>query len=73
MDLPTMLATGAVVYGRSFNPFITLKALSYFDDVPLLTEEVRERLTTAVAALDITTLPVLTPYARRLGDPGSLL
>jgi hypothetical protein len=29
-----VLAAGAVVYGRSFNPMITLKALSYFEDVP---------------------------------------
>ena len=34
IDLPRMLAAGAVVYGRSFNPLITLKALSYFEDVP---------------------------------------
>jgi hypothetical protein len=29
IDLPHVLAAGAVVYGRSFNPLITLKALSY--------------------------------------------
>jgi hypothetical protein len=34
IDLPTILAAGAVIYGRKFNPLITLKALSYFDDVP---------------------------------------
>jgi len=70
MDLPTALAAGAVVYGRSFNPFITLKALSYFDDVPTLADGVRKRLTTAVAAVDITKLPVLMPYAKRPGDTG---
>jgi Nucleotidyl transferase AbiEii toxin, Type IV TA system len=36
IDLPHMLAAGAVVYGRSFNLLITLKALSYFDDLPSL-------------------------------------
>ncbi len=70
IDLPTALAAGAVVYGRSFNPFITLKALSYFDDVPTLADSVRKRLTTAVAAVDITKLPVLMPYAKRPGDTG---
>jgi hypothetical protein len=35
-----MLAAGAVVYGRSFNPLITLKALSYFEDVPALPGDV---------------------------------
>ena len=34
IDLPTALAAGRVIYGRSFNPVITLKALSFFDDVP---------------------------------------
>lgn len=70
IDLPTALAAGVVVYGRSFNPFITLKALSYFDDVPTLADSVRKRLTTAVAAVDITKLPVLMPYAKRPGDTG---
>jgi hypothetical protein len=41
IDLPHVLAAGAVVYGRSFNPLITLKALSYFDDVPALPAELR--------------------------------
>jgi len=30
VDSPTALAAGCVVYGRSFNPLITLKALSFF-------------------------------------------
>jgi hypothetical protein len=68
VDLPTALAAGAVVYGRSFNPLITLKALSYFDDVPMLASDVRHRLTAAVATVDITKLPTLTPYAPRPRD-----
>ncbi len=65
INLPTVLAAGAVVYGRSFNPLITLKALSYFDDVPTLAAEVRARLRAAVAAVDITRLPTLTPHVKR--------
>ena len=65
IDLPTALAAGRVVYGRSFNPLITLKALSYFDDVPTLPAEVQARLSAAIAAVDVTKLPALTPYARR--------
>jgi hypothetical protein len=65
VDLPTVLAAGAVVYGRKFNPLITLKALSYFDDVPTLPGEVRTNLTRAVEAVNVTQLPVLTPYAKR--------
>ena len=70
IDLPHMLAAGAVVYGRTFNPLITLKALSYFDDVPALPVEVRERLRAAVEAVDPTRLPVLTPHLRRADDNG---
>ena len=65
IDLPQVLAAGAAVYGRSFNPLITLKALSYFDDVPTLSADVQERLRTAVAAIDPAGLPVLTPHIRR--------
>jgi hypothetical protein len=53
IDLPTILAAGRVVYGRQFNPLITLKALSFFDDVPALPSEVRKRLASAVATVDI--------------------
>ncbi len=70
IDLPQLLAAGAVIYGRSFNPLITLKALSYFDDVPALPADVRERLRKAVEAVDPTRLPVLTPYVRRPNDGG---
>ena len=65
IDLPTMLAAGMVVYGRTFNPLITLKALSYFDDVPTLPADVRARLGKAVEAVDATRLPTLTPYLKR--------
>jgi hypothetical protein len=70
IDLPHMLAAGVAVYGRSFNSLITLKALSYFDDVPGLPAELRERLRVAVEAVDPTRLPVLTPHASRGDDRG---
>ena len=54
VDLPTILAAGSTVYGRAFNPVITLKALSYFDDVPDLPAELRDLLTDAVARTDPT-------------------
>ncbi|HEY7392751.1 MAG TPA: nucleotidyl transferase AbiEii/AbiGii toxin family protein [Bryobacteraceae bacterium] len=65
IDLSTVLAAGAVVYGRNFNPLITLKALSFFDDVPGLPRDVQARLARAVEAVDVTQLPVLTPYIMR--------
>jgi hypothetical protein len=67
IDLPTVLAAGMVVYGPTFNPLITLKALSYFDDLPTLPAEVRARLGKAVEAVDAARLPTLTPYAKRPG------
>ncbi|HAS50747.1 MAG TPA: hypothetical protein DCS21_02965 [Gammaproteobacteria bacterium] len=66
VDLPTALAVGQIVYGRSFNPLITLKALSYFGDLPTLPLAVKERLTANVAAVDLSRLPVLTAYAPRI-------
>lgn len=68
IDLPTVLAAGIIVYGRQFNPLITLKALSYFDDLPALPVEVRERLSNAVKAVDVTHLPTLAPYLKRPGE-----
>jgi nucleotidyltransferase AbiEii toxin of type IV toxin-antitoxin system len=68
VGLPQVLAAGTVVYGRSFNPLITLKALSYFDDVPLLPIEVQERLRAVVSAVDPTRMPVLTPHLRRADE-----
>ena len=70
IDLRHVLAAGAVVYGRSFNPLVTLKALSYFDDVPALPVEVQERLRAAVETVDPTNLPVLTSHVRRANGNG---
>jgi len=70
IDLPTALSAGRVVYGRNFNPLITLKALSFFDDLPTLSVEVRQRLTTAVNSVNPAILPLLTPYAKRMDENG---
>jgi hypothetical protein len=68
IDLPTVLAAGTVVYGRAFNPLITLKALSFFDDLPALPIDVRARLSEAVQSVDTAKLPILTAYAKRPGE-----
>ena len=70
VDLPTALAAGSVVNGRGFNPLITLKALSYFDDVPDLPRDVCERLSAAVDAVDPTRLPSLAAYKGRPNEKG---
>lgn len=67
IDLATVLAAGAAVYGRRFNPLITLKALTYFEDVPMLPEQVRVRLGRAAKIVDVTKLPVLEPMAGQRG------
>jgi len=71
LDLATVLAAGTVVYGRNFNPLITLKALTYFDDVPTLPTAVQMRLRAIVAAVDVTNLPALIPYAPRPDQRGA--
>lgn len=71
MELRTILAAGRIVYGKSFNPLITLKALSFFDDLPTLPHEVRMRLTAAVAAVDPTRLPELAAYVKRPDEQAS--
>jgi hypothetical protein len=65
VDLPRILAAGAAVWGREFDPLLTLRALSYFGDVPSMPADVQERLRAAVHAVDPTNLPVLTPHRRR--------
>ena len=64
VDLQSILAAAATIYGRKFNPLITLKALSYFDDVPALSAEVRSYLTRAVASVDHN--PTLRPFGETI-------
>jgi hypothetical protein len=63
IDLSTALAAGKAIYGASFSPEISLKALSYFEDGNLgsLPPAVRDRLAAAVKAVDLDRLPNLTP------------
>jgi Nucleotidyl transferase AbiEii toxin, Type IV TA system len=67
IDLPTALAAARAIYGSQFNPQITLKALSYFDDgdLPRLPRTLKDRLARAVGAVDLDRLPVVTAC---LGD-----
>jgi hypothetical protein len=57
ISLPSILAAAKTVWGKTFNPLLTLKALSYYGDNPLLPDEVKKRLRAAVEAVDITGLP----------------
>jgi Nucleotidyl transferase AbiEii toxin, Type IV TA system len=61
IDLPTALASARAIYGSQFNPQITLKALSYFEDgdLPRLPQRLKDRLAHAVGAVDLGRLPVV--------------
>lgn len=62
-----MLAAARAIYGTSYNPLLSLKALTHFDDGDLngLPRELRTRLARAAAAVNIGSLPSL-PAARGL-------
>ena len=66
IELPVALAAAAAVQGPAFNPQITMKALSYFDDGDLgsLPSDMKRRLQDAVRGVDLNSLPVLEPYRR---------
>jgi hypothetical protein len=59
VDLPLALSAAQQLYGSTFNPQITLKALSFFDDgdLPLLPEDMKLRLVTAAREVDLDHLP----------------
>jgi len=61
ISLPRALSAAKALYGNAFNPQITLKALSYFDDGDLrsLPEDVKERLVVAAREVDLGRLPLL--------------
>lgn len=62
IDLPMALASALAIYGAQFNPQITLKALSYFDDgnVRRLPQEMKDRLARAARGIDLDRIPTLT-------------
>jgi hypothetical protein len=67
IDLPTALAAAHALYGPSFNPEVTLKALSYFDDGNLrdLSDDLRLRMVNAAREVDLDHLPVLSVDTQR--------
>lgn len=67
VQLPFALAAAQKLYGSSFNPEITLKALSYFDDGDLrdLSADMKFRLAGAVRKVDLGHLPNLDDFKPR--------
>jgi len=68
IGLPTALAAAQRLYGTSFNPEITLKALSYFGDGNLrsLSEDIRDRLAAAAREVDLDHLPAIDATSRQV-------
>jgi len=63
IDLSMALACARAIYGPTFNPQITLKALSFFGDGNLsrLPQEVQDRLAKAARDVDLDKLPKIAP------------
>jgi hypothetical protein len=68
VDLPLALSAAQQLYGSTFNPQITLKALSYFDDGDLrqLSEDMKLRLATAAREVDLDHLPSIDKLTRQI-------
>lgn len=65
LSLPEALAAGAAVYGRQFNPQVTLKALCWFGEPELaaLPEDLKDRLRAAVRRVELDDLPAVDDEA----------
>ena len=59
ITLPMALSAGQAIYKNQFNPQITLKALSYFDDVRGITPQIKKILQDTVRSVDLQNLPSL--------------
>ena len=66
VSLDTALGAANSVYGADFNPLLTLKALTYFEegDLDKVPNEVRHNLAAAVAAVNLDNLPSFAPRDR---------
>jgi hypothetical protein len=66
ITLPMALTAAQALYGASFNPQITLKALSYFEDGDLQTlpADTKTRLAAAARDVDLDRLPSLDHLIR---------
>ena len=62
ISLPEALSAAQVIYGNSFNPRVSLKALAFFEDGDLhrLPLRIRERLTAEAQRIDPDRLPRIT-------------
>ncbi len=66
ITLPMALCAGQTIYKDQFNPQITLKALSYFDDVNGVSSKIKKTLQDAVRGVDLQNLPSLESLKRTM-------
>jgi hypothetical protein len=73
VDLPLALSAAQRLYGSAFNPQISLKALSFFDDGNLrqLPEDMKIRLATAAREVDLDHLPGIEKFTRQFDQDRS--
>ena len=64
IGIDVALAAGRAIFGGLFNPQITLKALSYFDDIDELPANTKRLLQEAVRNVDLNALPTLIAVDR---------
>jgi hypothetical protein len=61
IELSVGIASAAAIYGRQYNPVLTLQALSYFEDLPeSLPEKIKAELLVAVKGVSLQSLPSIT-------------
>ncbi len=74
ITLPMALTAAQGLYGESFNPQITLKALSYFEDgnLHLLPEATKTRLAAAAREVDLNHMPSLDSLIRERTEERNL-
>jgi predicted nucleotidyltransferase component of viral defense system len=62
LTLEMILACGKIVYDKAFNPYITLKALCYFDEIELesLSSDTKKKLIKVVNEVNLDNLPELS-------------
>jgi len=67
-SLEQMLANAIAVFGKEFNPLLSLKALTYYQDgnLPQLDEKIKQMLLQLVNQIDLSKLPQVTIQSRQL-------
>jgi predicted thioredoxin/glutaredoxin len=68
LSLEQMLANAMAVFGKEFNPLLSLKALVYYQDgnLPQLDEKIKQILLKSANQVNLSNLPTINREANRL-------